>query len=173
MTLIRFFALMLSLIGFTLISSHAMAANIFAKAAFTHTSHGTEDNGSSTASSRMIYDLGVYYKFQGAGGWCAGGLYQSDAQGGDTSANRTSYGVSGGWMTPKDSGFYLLATYFVTSTYGDFSDGNGYQADIGYKFTPKKFPLAMQFSYKNYKYDKYDHADTYIDPYFVVMVDFQ
>ncbi|MGE5084708.1 MAG: hypothetical protein ACM3MG_00300 [Bacillota bacterium] len=171
MTIIRFMVYVLPLVGVLINSHQASAAEFFAKAAVTYTSHSTGGN-STSATSRMIYDIGMYYKFQGAGGWCAGGIYQNEAQGGDLSANRTSYGVSGGWMTPRDSGFYLLASYFVTSTYGDFSGGNGYQADIGYKFTPRKFPLAMQFSYKNYNYSKYDHTDTYIDPYFVVMVDF-
>ncbi|MFM6929823.1 MAG: hypothetical protein ACKOX6_15240 [Bdellovibrio sp.] len=158
--------------GFVLSSHQASAADILAKAAFTYASHSTTDNGSATASTRMIYDVGLYYKFQGAGGWCAGALYQNDAQGGDTSADRTSYGVSGGWMTPRDSGVYLLATYFVSSKYGDFTEGSGYQADLGYKFTPKSTPIAMQISYKHYDYSKFDHTDTYIDPYFVVMVDF-
>lgn len=164
----------LSLVGFISISQQAAAMNVFAKAAFTYSSHNTTDaGGSSTSSSRTIYDIGVYYKFQGAGGWCAGGLYQSDAQGGDQSANRTSYGVSGGWMTPRDSGFYLLGTYFITSKYGEMEEGNGYQADFGYKFTPKSTPIAMQISYKKYDYSKSNHTDTYIDPYFVVMIDFQ
>ncbi|HWU43678.1 MAG TPA: hypothetical protein VN132_09580 [Bdellovibrio sp.] len=141
------------------------------KVALTYTSHTDTTNGSSTKDSRTIYDIGGYYKFSG-GGWVLGALYQNDSRGGDTSINRTSYGVSGGWMAPRDSGFFLIGTYFVSSTYGDFKDGNGYQADLGYKFTPGNIPIAMQISYKNYEYSKYNHSDTFIDPYFVIILDF-
>ncbi len=119
----------------------------------------------------MIYDAGAYYKFQG-GGWVLGALYQNDSQGGTTSVNRTSYGASGGWMAPRDSGFFVIGTYFISSNYGDYKDGNGFQADLGYKFTPSKIPIGLQISYKSYSYSKYDHSDTYIDPYFIMVLDF-
>ena len=143
------------------------------KLAFLYYSNESVDNGADSKASRMVYDVALYYKFQG-GGWVLGGLYQSDATttNGET-GNRTSYGVSGGFMTRKDSGPYLLGTYFVSSVIGTYTKGgSGYQVDLGYKFTPKRIPLAFQFSYKHYDYSKYNHTDTKMDPYFVVILDF-
>jgi hypothetical protein len=173
MTSTQFIFTALTLIGLAFASEQASASgNYLGKVGISYTSHTSTDSGASTSTTRMIYDIGLDYKFAGGGGWCAGALYQKDAQGGNASVDRTSYGVSGGYMAPRDSGFFLIATYFVVSTYGDFSGGNGYQADLGYKFTPKNTPIFMQFSYKNYSYSKYDHSDTYIDPYIGVMLDF-
>ncbi|MEK2689700.1 hypothetical protein [Bdellovibrio sp. GT3] len=152
-------------------SSQAFAEGSFAKLVFSYSSRSSEDGGTaSSKSTRMMYDLSAYYKFQG-GGWVLGALYQNDAQTSDATVDRTSYGVSGGWMTPRESGFYLLGTYFVSSKYGDFDGGNGYQLDLGYK-VPTRVPLVLQMSYKHYEYSKYDHSDTLIDPYLGFMIMF-
>lgn len=171
MTSFRFFfvGLLLSA-GSSFFSSYAMA-NGMGKIAGTYSSHTSTDGGGSSKASRMIYDVGAYYKFQG-GGWVAGALYQNDSASGDLSANRTSYGASAGWMSPRESGFFVIGTYFISSTYEEFKDGTGYQIDVGYKFTPRQIPFGLQLSYKNYDYSKYDHSDTFIDPYFLMILNF-
>jgi len=170
---IRSSLFILIIVGLASVSEKSVAASTyFGKAAVSYSTRTATEGESSDTTTRTMYDIGLYYRFSGGGGWCAGALYQNDAQGGDSSVNRTSYGVSGGWMAPRDSGFYLMATYFVVSTYGDYNEGNGYQADLGYKFTPKNIPIGLQLSYKNYTYSKFDHSDKLIDPYFVLMFDF-
>jgi hypothetical protein len=131
----------------------------------------SEDSGVQSKTTRTMYDLGLYYKFQGSG-MVLGALYQNDANASDSATvNRTSYGVSGGYMTRKDSGGYIIATYFISSTFGDYNEGSGFQIDLGYK-VPTKIPLAFQISYKSYDYSKWNHKDTKLDPYFVAIMDF-
>lgn len=142
-------------------------ADYMLKTAFSYTSHSTD----SSTGTRMIYDIMADYRFAG-GGWVTGATYQSDAQGGDTSTSRTSYGANAGWMDRKEFGLYLIGTYYISSNYTDFSGGSGYQADLGYKFTPKKTAFSMQFSYKHYSYTQPTHTDTYIDPYFALIFEF-
>ncbi|UYL10270.1 hypothetical protein B9G69_006715 [Bdellovibrio sp. SKB1291214] len=162
-----------AILFFGLIFNGAFAmADGMGKLALLYYSADSKDNGADSKSSRMVYDVGLYYKFQG-GGWVLGGLYQNDS----TSVNgvstpRTSYGLSGGYMTNKEMGGYIIATYFISSVMGDYNEGSGYQVDLGYKFTPRRIPLAFQISYKNYDYPKFNHSDTKMDPYFVVILDF-
>ncbi|QDK43944.1 hypothetical protein DOM22_01575 [Bdellovibrio sp. ZAP7] len=154
-----------------LLNSGLALAEGMGKLGLLYMSSSSEDSGAESKSTRTLYDVALYYKFQGSP-WVLGGLYQNDAQASDsTTVNRTSYGVSGGYMTRKESGGYLLATYFVSSTYGDYKEGSGFQIDFGYK-VPTKIPLAFQLSYKSYDYSKYNHKDTKLDPYFVVIADF-
>ncbi|WP_413576690.1 hypothetical protein ACLVWU_01480 [Bdellovibrio sp. HCB290] len=170
MKTIQILSFILVLSSVALKSSVAFAEGSFAKLALYYSSKESEESGSTSKSTRMVYDVSAYYKFQG-GGWVLGALYQNDNASETASVDRTSYGVSGGWMTPRESGFYLLGTYFVSSKYGDYDGGNGYQLDIGYK-VPTRVPLTFQFSYKHYDYSKYDHSDTLIDPYFGLMIMF-
>ncbi len=136
-----------------------------------YNSSNSEDSGATSKSSRMVYDMGLYYKFQGSG-WVLGALYQNDSTTTDSSSTpRTSYGPSAGYMTRKESGGYIILTYFISSTYGDYNEGNGYQVDLGYK-VPTKIPLAFQISSKEYTYSKWNHKDTKLDPYFVAIMDF-
>ncbi|WP_413559556.1 hypothetical protein [Bdellovibrio sp. HCB209] len=158
-------------LGIGFVSQNALAEGSFAKMTFAYSSHESTDAGTSSKTSRLLYDIGAYYKFQG-GGWVLGALYQNDAYTSTDTQNRTSYGVSGGYMTPRESGVYFLGTYFISSKLGDtYTEGTGYQIDLGYKF-PTKIPVVLQISYKMYDYSKFDHKDTYIDPQFGFMIMF-
>jgi hypothetical protein len=93
--------------------------------------------------------------------------------------DRTSYGPSVGWANPKDSGFFALATYLMSSKLTNNYKGKGYQLDIGYRFALDKVSFAPQISKKEFNYDYQNDQSlnsTYnegrIDPYFVVWVDF-
>ncbi|WP_413586127.1 hypothetical protein [Bdellovibrio sp. HCB274] len=170
MKTIRYLAFVLVFGSVALHANQALAEGSFAKLAFFYNSNTAEESGSSSKTSRMVYDVSAYYMFQGSS-WVLGALYQNENSSSTASVDRTSYGVSGGYMTKKESGFYMLATYFVSSKYGDYDGGNGYQVDLGYK-VPTRIPLAFQISYKHFDYSKYDHSDTLLDPYFGVMIMF-
>jgi hypothetical protein len=65
-------------------------------------------------------------------------------------------------------------TSVPTSVPGSAS-GWGYQIDLGYKFAIRRISFAPQISYKDYE-DKISDSSTvtqtYIDPYFVIWIDF-
>ena len=138
----------------------------------------SEDSGGNT-NSRLSLDLGV--------GWIAnsgvtlGFLYGSEknSSSNGSSADRTSFGPNIGYASKKETGWYGIGTYFMTSTTTSGLKGNGYQIDVGYKFQVNKVSFAPQLSKKHFDYTTQDGNDlnpTYsedrIDPYFAVWIDF-
>ncbi len=138
----------------------------------------SEDNGGNT-NSRLLLDLG--------GGWIAqsgltlGFLYASEKNNSSNgaSADRTSYGPNIGYASKKETGWYAIGTYLLSTTTTTGFKGTGYQIDVGYKFQINKVSFAPQLSKKQYDYTTQDGNDlnpTYsegrIDPYFVVWIDF-
>lgn len=152
-----------------LFATQAHAMDGLGKLALTYSSSSMTTNGQTSSGSRMVYDLNVDYRFAGSG-WVLGATYQGESQS-PSSLSRTSYGVTGGFVDRKESGFFILGTFFASSTYGTMTGGTGYQIDGGYKFTPGKIPIGLQLSYKHYDYSKFDQSYSYIDPYFFVMVE--
>jgi hypothetical protein len=157
--------LLIRFLGLVLIFSAPIAkADILLKSAAGYNSHSA--NG--VSSSRFMFDTCLGYKFKG-GGWVLGGSYQNDSQGIPGSSNpRSSFGVTGGWVSPKGEGFYLLGTYYVSSKLGGYS-GSGFQGDLGYYVQIGKLPVGFQLSYKSFSYEGGSYNDSLIDPYFAVI----
>ncbi|MEO6460301.1 MAG: hypothetical protein ABIO95_07620 [Bdellovibrionota bacterium] len=120
-------------------------------------------SGTSSGSSRMLFDASVGYMSDH--GWLLGAIYQNDSQ-------RTSYGPSVGWSTSKDLGPFVAAHYFykVKDQAAGPIDGSGYQADFGIRAQLSKFVLAFQVAYKHYSYGSSSsslggvEAETRVDP---------
>ncbi len=134
------------------------------------------ENTGSGSTSRLWLDIGGGYL--NPQGWNLGFLYSTEKSNyaGGSSVDRSSYGPTLGWSTTKDTGPYLLATYYLSSSKTNNSKGNGYQIDGGYKFALEKVSLALQLSQKHFKYDDQNgfagYTEDRIDPYFVVWVEF-
>jgi hypothetical protein len=158
----------------TLLTKPAWAASYMKLGA----SYMSQDNGGDT-HSRLLLDLG--------GGWIAnngftaGFLYANEKNtvSNGASADRTSFGPNIGYATKKDTGWYVIGTYFMSSTTTSELKGTGYQIDVGYKFIINKVSFAPQLSKKQFTYTSQygnDLNPTYeegrIDPYFVVWIDF-
>lgn len=138
----------------------------------------SEDNGGDT-HSRLLLDLG--------GGWIAksgltlGFLYSTEKNtvSNGASADRTSYGPSIGYATKKEEGWYVVGSYFPSSTTTTQLKGTGSQIDIGYKFQINKVSFAPQLSKKQYTYTTLNgndlgssYSEGRVDPYFVMWIDF-
>ncbi len=129
-------------------------------------------------STRTLIDIGGGWV--SGKGWTIGALYGTDKR--KTSAgstDRTSMGPTVGWITRKESGLYILGTYFLTSTLSPNYKGTGYEADLGYKFQIQRLALALQMSYKHFDYTRNGSAsldpsykNNYIDPYIVLLFEF-
>lgn len=63
-------------------------------------------------------------------------------------------GPSFGWLTRKEHGPYILATYFYQASLTTNLKGSGYGADLGYKFSLRKLSLGLQISYRHYDFNK-------------------
>lgn len=113
-------------------------------------------------------------------GWTIGALYSTDKySSGGGSLDRTAMGPTVGWMTMKDNGPYVLATYFMSASRSDNLTGSGYQLDLGYKFAVRKVSFGGQLSKKSITFDKANGAsfspkyvEDKIDPSFVILVAF-
>lgn len=87
----------------------------------------------------------------------AGVIYSQSAND-STAANRTSYGISGGYFSDRD--IYIEASYFLTSKYdhgGGIVDekGSGFEIDLGglFRFT-SSFYLGLLMAYKSFSYSQ-------------------
>lgn len=159
-------------LGFLLASPNLFARTYMRLAAI----YMAEDTGGGD-HSRLLLDLGGGYLTQQ--GWSLGFLYatEKNSLNGGHTLDRSSLGPTVGWASKKDTGFYILGTYFISSKMTDDMSGSGYQIDVGYKFVIDKVSFAPQLSKKQYNYDKQygqsiAYSESRIDPYFVVWVDF-
>ncbi len=84
------------------------------------------------------------------------GIIYSQSANDSTNANRTSYGLSGGYFSDRD--IYIEAHYFFNSKYdhgGGVVDGggSGFEIDLGglFRFT-SSFYLGLLMAYKAFSY---------------------
>lgn len=163
---LRFFAF---LSVFVCALSSARADGYF-KLGASYMSTAVETSSGDSDASRFLLDLGAGYVSEK--GWAVGGMYSMESSDDDPKA----YGISGGWITRRETGFYALGTYFISAKNSSFENGWGYQADIGYRITLRNFSLAPQISYKKFTYDIEGSDETvaisHIDPMFVAFVEF-
>lgn len=112
----------------------------------------TPSAGNTFDNTTSVYDVKLGYISESH--FYFGGLYTvgNDNQ---VSANRVSRytgGVGLGYF--GYNGFNLRAYYIFSSTYGDYKDGTGYQADLGYAINPtSSFYLGLALSLREIKYN--------------------
>lgn len=136
------------------------------------------DGGGDTKTTRTLMDLGAGYIWPA--GWTVGGLYSTETiKSGGLSMERKSMGPTVGWISQKQSGFYVLATYILKAEKDPEFEGTGYQGDFGYKFNIGRLSFAPQLTYRHLNFDKYagntlnpKYTETKIDPYFVLWFEF-
>lgn len=153
-----------------LLAPRAAQADAYFRLGAMYLSTSVEQGGSSSDSSRLLIDVGAGYV--NPKGWTVGGLYSTES----SDAEPQAYGVTAGWITRKEMGFYTLGTYFVSSKSNGYESGWGYQADLGYRITLRKLTIAPQISYKSHTYDIMGSEETvtisHVDPMLVVFFDF-
>ena len=113
---------------------------------------GTETK---SENKTVLYDIKLG-SLSGSGFYW-GGLYSSrttsvlNANGENGSAMGASIGYFGA------AGFFIMGHYLVSATYGEYKEGSGIQADLGYKFDiGSGWLLGGELSYRNITYKKND-----------------
>jgi hypothetical protein len=162
---------------FMFLASASAFADGYFKAGLLYQSDKSGSEGSSGGSTRQVMDFAAGYL--DPKGWMYGVLYSSDNySSGGNSANRTAMGPSIGWMSPKDNGPYMAATYFYTATLSPMT-GSGFQLDLGYKFAVRRVAFGAQLSKKQITFDKANgnamspkYIEDKLDPYVVMVVTF-
>lgn len=151
-------------------------------------------SGVQTTTRRTLIDLTGGYSFDN--GIAIGFIFGTEKQKtiaintyytSESEASRSSYGPSLGWITPKNSGPYILASYLTNSDYDALPysyRGDGFQIDLGFRFAVKSAYMSLQLSYKSFTYKKYTYMTSptvelsdpmkhrYVDPYFGFFFDF-
>lgn len=152
------------------LAPRSVRADAYLRLGAMYLSTSVEQGGSTSEASRLLIDVGGGYV--NPKGWTIGGLYSTES----SDAEPQAYGVTAGWITRKEMGFYTLGTYFVSSKSNGYESGWGYQADLGYRITLRKLTIAPQISYKSHTYDITGSEETvtvtHVDPMLVVFFDF-
>lgn len=160
-----------------LFSSNLAHADGYFKAGLMYMNDKSGSEGTPGDTTRTMMDFGAGY--HDPKGWVLGALYSSDKiSSGGASADRTAMGPTVGWMTTKDNGPFIMATYFYTATYSPMT-GSGYKLDFGYKFMIGKVGLGAQLSKTTITYDKTNdtamspkYIEDKLDPFFVMIITF-
>lgn len=129
----------------------------------------TPSAGNTFDNSTSVYDIKLGYITESH--FYVGGLYTVGSDN-HVSANRVSRYTGGAGLGYFGyNGFNLRAYYIFNSTYGDYKDGTGYQADLGYAINPtSSFYLGVAVSLRevNYKtnqaianFDSWRRRETY------------
>lgn len=127
-------------------------ADVLLKPSFLYQS---TSSGQTTKSNQTRTILDATLTWISQKGWLVGGMYASDKTSYDGgSSDITAMGPSVGWLTRKENGAYILATYFYDAKMTTNFKGTGYGADLGYKFDIRKVSLGIQISYRHYDFTK-------------------
>ncbi len=104
---------------------------------------------SSGESSSNIYDVSLGNQM--SSGLYLGALYSTRSDKATDTTTGSAMGVSFGFI--GDSGFNIIATYFLSATDGDYKKGSGYQIDLGWRhFLSSSFYLGTKVAVRNLKY---------------------
>lgn len=161
-----------------LIFSNQIFATGFLKLSGSYQSSESGSEGATNESSVTRLDLNAGVITQK--GWVLGAMYGTDKYKSDGSTlDRTGIGPTLGWVSRKEMGPYILATYFLSLERSDDYEGKGFQVDLGYRFALRKVSISPQISYKDFTYDKVGGAtlspnfiDKRIDPYIALWIEF-
>lgn len=125
--------------------------------------------GNSWTNTTAIYDIRAGYIAES--GVYFGGLYtsRSDNQVSLNTETGSSTGVGAGYFA--DNGFFLRGYYKFGDTFGNYSDGTGFQADLGYLLNPTSsffFGVNLSIRQTQYKsnptiagFDSWTRKETY------------
>ncbi|MBS1970633.1 MAG: hypothetical protein JSU04_10015 [Bdellovibrionales bacterium] len=158
-------------------STTSAFADGYFKGALLYQNNKSGSEGSQGSTVRQVIDFAAGYL--DPKGWMYGVLYSTDStSSGGGSLNRTAMGPSIGWISNKDNGPYIMATYFYTAKM-DPMEGSGFGLDVGYKFAVRRIAFGFQLSKRNITYDKANGAamgvkyvEDKLDPAFVMIVTF-
>lgn len=123
----------------------------------------TAAGGSASSKSKIsLYDLKLGY-LTGSGLYL-GGLYTSkNSQAGSNSVDGKSMGASVGYVGA--SGFFIKGHYILSSEWGDYKEGTGFQADLGYiNNVTGNFLVGVEATYRTIDYKK-DDTNPALDKY--------
>jgi hypothetical protein len=139
-----------------------------------------------TTVTRTFFNASILFSVSDE--WVLGGLYDSESRKTESTNStselkRTNMGISGGWVSSKDFGAYVLANYFVSCSMTIDTDSYAgkmcYQIDLGLKASVRSTGFGAQLSYRNFTYDKLNSAsldpareETGIVPFFTVFLKF-
>jgi len=161
-----------------LTSTSAFADGYF-KAGLLYSSDKSGTEGSAGDTTRNVMEFAVGYL--NPKGVAYGVLHSTDKTTfGGGSIERTAMGPSIGWVSPKDNGPFVMATYFYSAKYNTGNmTGTGFGLDFGYKFSVRKVSFGAQLSKKQITYDKADgnpmepkYIEDKLDPSFIMLITF-
>lgn len=119
----------------------------------------SKDTGSAaqttTDGSAAIYDVKLGY-LSGSGLYF-GGLYTSRSNSVLNQSGTSGSATGGSIGYVGASGFFVMAHYLMGASNGDYNEGTGQQADLGYKAgVGGGWLVGAEFSYRNITYKKND-----------------
>ena len=124
--------------------------------------------GTATTNNNTTEAVGdIKLGYLSSSGLYFGGIYTSRSNSflNQSGTNGSSEGASIGYMA--SSGLFIMGHYLASSSYGTYSSGTGYQADIGYKAgMGNGVLLGAEITYRTATYKK-DSSNSSLDHYTV------
>ena len=122
-------------------------------------------SGSETERTETYYDIRLGYGM--TTGLYFGGIYSGMTHEiNDVEFTRSSYGASIGYVS---DGWFLMGHYFIKSEYevgsnAKYTDGSGFQADVGYWFKAfSQLSIGPQITYRTLSYEKLESGGASVD----------
>ena len=122
----------------------------------------SEPSGSTSESTQTVHDIKL--------GMIGDNLYlgailtsRSQQSPGFEDETGSATGVSAGYFF--ESGFYVMAHYYISAKYKTYEEGTGYQFDLAYlMMVSQKFHVGVELSNRSIKYTK-DTANAALESY--------
>ncbi len=117
-------------------------------------SEGTERTGSPTYNNKMSFEV-LYLVRSGP---TFGGRYIIEGRNDNESTSGQAYGPMAGYYSER--GFFFLVTYDVLAKLGRWTNGEGFEFDLGYiHHIGGQFHIGGKYSYRKMRY-KTDTSDS-------------
>lgn len=151
------FKFLLTLVFLQTVNAHA---DVVLKPMLLYSIDKTQSTTTTTTTRQLIDFQGGYLS---PDGWAILGMYGQEnitdsSNGSSSSSERSCYGAGGGWFGKQDHGVFIDAIYFIDAKLtggGNTYKGDGWQADLGYKFSlGSSVSFAAQFAYRNLNFKK-------------------
>ncbi|MEK2688640.1 hypothetical protein [Bdellovibrio sp. GT3] len=121
---------------------------------YSYSKEVSDSPGGDSKMSTRVYDIKVGYI--GASGLYLGGMYttRSDESGSSTT-DGNALAASIGYV--GEAGVYIMGHYIVSAKFGDYKEGTGFKADLGYLYMVNNVVfVGAELTYRSIDYKKND-----------------